>query len=90
MDLTDKDRELVDGKNFAHVSTPLPDGAPKATVVWVDEREGGIRFNSSESSAKAKNVRRDPRVAVSVHVLADRSRVVARPPTIRQGQMASQ
>ena len=48
MDLTDKDRELVEGMNFAHVSTLLPDGAPKATVVWVDEREGRIRFNRSE------------------------------------------
>jgi PPOX class probable F420-dependent enzyme len=71
MDLTDKDRELVNGKNFAYVSTLLPDGAPEATVVWVDEREGCIRFNSSESSVKAKNVRRDPRVAVSVHDQAD-------------------
>src|SRR5207244_9987740 len=37
--LSDFDYELLQGKNFAHVSVNRPDGAPHVTVVWIDAQE---------------------------------------------------
>ncbi len=55
-------------RQFAHMVTLMPDGAPQATVVWIDvEPDGGhVLVNSSENRLKTRNLRRDPRVSVSV------------------------
>ena len=55
-------------RQFAHMVTLMPDGSPQATVVWVDvEPDGGhVLVNSSEKRLKSRNLRRDPRVSVSV------------------------
>ena len=37
--LSDDARRLLDGANFGHLSTLMPDGAPKVEPVWV-AREG--------------------------------------------------
>ncbi len=59
---------LLDGLNFAHVATLLPDGSPQVTPVWVD-REGdlAVRINTAKGRVKHRNLVRDPRVAISVH-----------------------
>lgn len=67
VELNEKDLDLFRARNFGHVSSLLPDGSPHAAVVWIDEAEGRITFNSAEGSVKVRNLRRDPRVAVSVH-----------------------
>lgn len=78
-------KKLVDGPNFAHLATLMPDGAPQATPVWVSREGDRILIGTSEGSLKARNVRRDPRVAVSILDFADpyteaqlRGRVVER------------
>jgi PPOX class probable F420-dependent enzyme len=43
----------------------------------VDERDGAVLVNTSESSVKVRNVHRDPRVAISVHDQADPYRMLA-------------
>ncbi|MEE9247823.1 MAG: PPOX class F420-dependent oxidoreductase [Dehalococcoidia bacterium] len=57
---------LFRGKNFGHVATLLPDGSPHSTAVWVDVEGERIVFNSDESYVKVKNLRRDPRVTISI------------------------
>jgi PPOX class probable F420-dependent enzyme len=59
-------KKLIDGPNFAHLATLMPDGAPQATPVWVSREGDRILVGTSEGSLKARNVRRDPRVAISI------------------------
>jgi PPOX class probable F420-dependent enzyme len=59
-------RHLLHEKNFAHVATLMGDGSPQVSPVWVDEEDGLIVFNTAEGRLKERNLRRDPRVAISV------------------------
>jgi PPOX class probable F420-dependent enzyme len=51
---------------FVHLTTLMPDGSPQATPVWVDLDGDTIVVNSAQGRVKDKNMRRDPRVAISV------------------------
>ncbi len=51
---------------FAHLSTLMSDGSPQASAVWVDTEGDMIVVNSAEGRLKDRNIRRDPRVAISV------------------------
>lgn len=64
--LTKRDREIFEGKNFAHIVTLMPDGSPQASPVWVDLEDGVILVNSADGRVKTNNIRRDPRVAISI------------------------
>lgn len=55
-----------DVKALAHLATIGPDGAPQTSPVWFHWEDGLIRVSVYETSQKLKNVRRDPRVAVSI------------------------
>jgi PPOX class probable F420-dependent enzyme len=57
---------LDDGKNFATVATLLPSGAPQTSVVWIGREGDTIVFSTRADRQKARNLRRDPRVSVSV------------------------
>jgi PPOX class probable F420-dependent enzyme len=59
-------RHLFEGKNFAHVATINPDGSPQVSPVWVGLDGDTITFNTAEGRVKPKNLRNDPRVAISV------------------------
>jgi len=59
-------RPLLEGRNFAHVATLLPDGSPHSVPVWVGVEDDRVVFFTQEGSRKARNVERDPRVAISV------------------------
>jgi PPOX class probable F420-dependent enzyme len=59
-------RFLLEGRNFAHVATLLPDGSPHSVPVWVGVEDDRVVFFTLEGSRKARNVERDPRVAISV------------------------
>jgi PPOX class probable F420-dependent enzyme len=60
--------QLLNGKNFAYLSTLMNDGSPQVTPTWVDiERDDdSILINTAEGRIKHKNVSRDPRVAISI------------------------
>lgn len=58
---------LLDGRNFAHVVTLMPDGSPQTTVVWVEREGDAVLINTAKGRVKYNNLRRDPRVALSVH-----------------------
>ena len=60
-------RELFEGANYVHLATLMPDGAPSSVVVWAGvEGEYITLFTGSPKSRKARNMARDPRVALSV------------------------
>ncbi len=61
-----KFRDLLNKKAFAHLGTVMPDGAPQVTPVWFDFDGRFIRVNSAKGRMKDKNMRRDPRVALSI------------------------
>jgi PPOX class probable F420-dependent enzyme len=64
--LPDDVRALFQGRNYAHLATLLPNGAPHTVPVWVDLEGSRIAFLSSPESRKARNLDRDPRIAISV------------------------
>ncbi len=59
-------RKLFQAPNYAHLATLMPDGSPQVTAVWVDVDGNRILVNTAEGRVKTRNVRRDPRVAVSI------------------------
>jgi PPOX class probable F420-dependent enzyme len=63
---TDEQRSLLEGKNFAHLATLMPDGSPHVSPVWVGLDGDDVIVNTAEGRIKTRNVRRDPRVALSV------------------------
>lgn len=64
--LPDKAREILAKKAFANVATLMPDGSPQVTPVWVDIEDDHIVFNTAEGRVKPRNVRNDPRIALSI------------------------
>jgi PPOX class probable F420-dependent enzyme len=64
--LTPAMKELLDRPNFAHLATLMPDGSPQSVPVWVGREGDRIVICTGEASLKARNTRRDPRVALSV------------------------
>ena len=66
LDLVDDLRDLLDGTPIAHVATLLPDGGPHSVPVWIGTHEGNVVLMTGPGSQKARNLRRDPRVAVSL------------------------
>jgi PPOX class probable F420-dependent enzyme len=64
--IPDKYKDLLEKKTFAHLATVGPDGAPQVTPVWVDYDGTHIRFNTAKGRVKAKNLARNPRVALSI------------------------
>ncbi|ELY44331.1 PPOX class F420-dependent oxidoreductase [Natronorubrum sulfidifaciens] len=61
-------QDLFEKQTFAHVATLLPNGAPHVTPVWIDYDADAERLlvNTERDRRKEKNVRNDPRVAVSM------------------------
>ena len=64
--LSDNARRLIQGKNFGHLATLNPDGSPQVTPVWVDLEGDLVLINTARGRIKERNVKRDPRVALSV------------------------
>jgi PPOX class probable F420-dependent enzyme len=59
-------RDLFAGPNYAHLATTLPSGSPHSVAIWTGVEDGRIVFFTQEASRKARNLARDPRVAISV------------------------
>jgi PPOX class probable F420-dependent enzyme len=64
--LTEKAQQLIDEPNFAYLATLDPDGSPQVSPVWIDRRDEQIVVNTATGRAKDRNMRRDPRVAISI------------------------
>lgn len=60
-------RALFEGKNFAHLATLMKDGSPHVSPVWVDLEGDQVLVNTADGRVKVRNIRRDPRVALSIY-----------------------
>jgi PPOX class probable F420-dependent enzyme len=65
--LTEHQVRILNGKNFATVATVMPDGSPEATLVWIETDGIYIFFNTAMHRLKARNLKRDPHVAIVVY-----------------------
>ncbi len=60
-------RDLFDRKTFAQFATVMPDGTPHVTPVWIDvDDDGYVLVNTVRNRRKEKNVRREPKVGLSI------------------------
>jgi PPOX class probable F420-dependent enzyme len=70
-------RDLLDAPNYAHLSTLRADGSPRNWVVWVGLEGDSLLICTGNSTWKAKDMRGDPRVALSIVDLANPYRMAA-------------
>jgi PPOX class probable F420-dependent enzyme len=75
--IPDAVRELLEAPNYVHLSTLRADGSPRNWVVWVGLEGDRILICTSETVWKAKDMCRDPRVAMSVADLDNPYRMAA-------------
>lgn len=68
VDISDDIRALLSEPIFFHAATVNPDGSPQVSVVWADLDGDLLRFSTAEGRAKPRNLRRDPRIALSFTV----------------------
>jgi PPOX class probable F420-dependent enzyme len=65
-ELSDKARKLFEDPNLLFVATVNRDGSPQVTPVWTHVENGYITFNTAVGRAKERNMRRDPRIGLSI------------------------
>jgi PPOX class probable F420-dependent enzyme len=70
-DLPERAQELIDGPNFATVSTIQPDGAPQASVVWVKRDGDDVLYSTVKHRRKYKNLVADPRTSLVIFEAAN-------------------
>jgi PPOX class probable F420-dependent enzyme len=58
-------RELFAARNYAHLATSGPKG-PTSVPIWVDLEGDRLVFFTQRDSRKARNIGRNPRVALSI------------------------
>jgi PPOX class probable F420-dependent enzyme len=75
--LPDEVRALLAAPNYVHLTTLRADGSPRSHVVWVGLDGDQILICTSDWTWKAKDMRRDPRVSLSVVDADDPYRMAA-------------
>lgn len=68
--------ELFSKPNFASLATVCPDGHPQVSPVWIDISDDVILVNTAHGRVKDRNMRREPRVAVTVFDMDNPYRMV--------------
>lgn len=58
--------DLLNKPSPCFVATLMPDGSPQLTETWVTTDGDNVVINIVEGMQKARNIARDPRVAVNV------------------------
>jgi PPOX class probable F420-dependent enzyme len=64
--LSEAARELLESAALAHIATLDDDGRPHVTMAWVGLQDEDIVFGTLPDQRKLRNIRRDPRVTVSI------------------------
>ena len=59
-------RRFLEERHFAVIATINADGTPHQTVVWYLLRDDDIVMNTARGRVKERNLRRDPRISVTV------------------------
>jgi PPOX class probable F420-dependent enzyme len=65
-ELNDTVRRLLDEPNPAVLATINPDGSPQTSVVWVCRDGTDLLLSTAAGRRKERNIRRDPRVSLTV------------------------
>jgi PPOX class probable F420-dependent enzyme len=65
-EIPEKYLDLFQKKAFANLATLMPDGRPQVTPVWFDFDGRNLLVNTARGRVKDRNMRRDPRVSLSV------------------------
>ncbi len=65
--LSDAALDLLSSASVATVATLNPDGSPHLSSAWVGVEDGEIVFGTLDDQRKLRNVRRDPRISLTVH-----------------------
>ena len=58
--------ELFSKRAFASLATLMPDGHPQVTPVWCEFDGTHVLYNTAKGRQKDRNIRRDPRVSLSI------------------------
>ncbi len=74
MDLPESLLTLLHRPSTCYLATTMPDGSPQLTQVWVDTDGEHVLVNTVQGHQKERNLRRDPRVALTVSDPANPSR----------------
>jgi PPOX class probable F420-dependent enzyme len=69
--------DLLSRPSLCFVATIMPDGSPQLTQTWVSTDGVHILINTPDHSQKARNVARDPHVAVNIVDPSDTRRYFA-------------
>ena len=64
-------KALFDGKNFPVLATINADGSVQTSVIWAKRDGDTVLFATVQGRLKERNMRRDPRVSLSVFDLED-------------------
>jgi PPOX class probable F420-dependent enzyme len=64
--IPEKYRDLFNKRAFASLATRMSNDEVQVTPVWVDAEGGTVLFNSARGRVKDQNVRRDPRVTLTL------------------------
>jgi PPOX class probable F420-dependent enzyme len=65
MKIPDAFKDILQKKAFVHLATRMSDGSPQASPVWIDTEGDYLLVNSAKGRLKDRNIRADPRVALS-------------------------
>lgn len=66
MELDDDVRAFLDVPRSADLATINKDGSPQLSLIWYERRGDELIVNTTAQRVKAKNMERDPRVALLV------------------------
>ena len=66
-----KVQKILHSKAFAHLATIGPGGAPESSVMWFLWDGEYIKFTHTTQRQKYQNIKRDPRVAISIEDVDD-------------------
>ncbi len=66
MELPESAKDLIRAGRLGHLVTLNPDGSPQVSVVWVGLEDGELITAHLGAYRKVENVRRDPRVALTM------------------------
>lgn len=69
--LTPAVRDVIESGRLAHFTTIAADGRPHTTIVWVGLDGDEIVVGKLQPDQKLANIRRDPRVSLSMEAAGD-------------------
>jgi PPOX class probable F420-dependent enzyme len=59
-------KELAKGRNFAFVSTMMPNGLIQTLPLWIDCDDEHLLLNTEVQRQRYRNLQRDPRITVTI------------------------